>query len=73
MQPRLFKNLNPPHLRIEKNLEVHTAQDQHFKIQILILWMNWKRIWSNLSFNVENEVGSLRKKGWSHFKLNIND
>ena len=26
-----------------------------------------------LSFTVENKMGNLHKKGWSHFKLNIND
>ena len=35
--------------------------------------MNWEKICSNLSFIVENKMGNLHKKGWSHFKLNIND
>ena len=27
----------------------------------------------NLTFTVENKMGSSHKRGWSHFKLNIND
>ena len=27
----------------------------------------------NLTFTVENEMGNSHKRGWSHFKLNIND
>ena len=68
-----IKNPNPSLLWIGKILEIYTAQDQHFKIQILNIWMNWERIWSNLSFTVENIMGNLQKKGWSHLKLNIND
>ena len=35
--------------------------------------MNWEKIFPNLNFTVENKMGNLHKKGWSHFKLNIND
>ena len=73
MQPSIFKNPNSPLLWIRKILEVYTAQEQHFNIQILNLWMNSERICPNLSFTVENKMGNLHKKGWSHFKLNIND
>ena len=57
----------------EKLGSIHTAQDQHFKIQILNLWMNWERICHNLSFTDENRMDNLHKKGWPHFKLNINN
>ena len=50
-----------------------STQDQHFKIQILNLWMDWEKLCPNLSFTVENNMGNPHKKGWSHFKLNIND
>ena len=47
--------------------------DQHFKIQMLNLWMSWENLCPNLSFTVENKMGNSHKRGWSHFKLNIND
>ena len=51
MQSRLFKNPNFASLLwIGKNLEIYTAPDQHFKIQMLNLWMSWKIICPNLSF-----------------------
>ena len=68
MQSRLFKSPNFPSLLwIGKNLEIYTAPDQHFKIQMLNLWMSWE------TFTVENKMGNSHKRGWSHFKLNIND
>ena len=71
---RLFKNPNLSYLlRVGKNLEVYTVQDQHYKIQILNLWTNWENLCPNLSFAVENKVGNSHKKGWSHFILSIND
>ena len=74
MKPRLFKSPNFLSLSwIGKHLKVHTAQDQHFKIQILSLWMNWEKVCPNLNFSVENKMGNSHKKIWSHFKLNIND
>ena len=72
MQSRLFKNPNFPSLLwIEKNLEIYTVPDQHFKIQMLNLWMSWENLCPNLTFTIENKVGNLQR-GWSHFKLNIN-
>ena len=52
-----------------------TAQDQHFKIQILNLSMNWKKLCPNLSFTVEKRWEIDIRKGLlkSHFELNIND
>ena len=74
MQSRLFKNPNFPSLLwIEKNLEIYTVPDQRFKIQMLNLWMSWESLCPNLSFTVENKMGNSHKRGWSHFKLNIND
>ena len=45
--------------------------------------MNWEELGKslgelenlshNLRFTVENKVENSDKKGWSHFKLNIND
>ena len=46
----------------QENLEIYKAQDQHFKIHILNLWMNRERIWPNLSFTFENKMGNLHKK-----------
>ena len=74
MQSRLSKNPNFPSLLwIGKNLEIYTAPDQHFKIQMLNLWMSWENLCPNLSFTIENKIGNAHKRGWSHFKLNIND
>ena len=68
MQSKLFKNPNfPSLLRIGKNSKIYTASDQHFKIQILNLWMSWE------TFTVENKMGNSHKREWSYFKLNIND
>ena len=69
-----LKNSNfPSFLWIGKKLEIYTAPDQHFKIQMLNLWMSWKNLCPNLSFTVENKMGNLHERRWSHFKLNIND
>ena len=38
-----------------------TAKDQHPKIPILNLRMNWNKLGSNLSFTVENKTGNLHK------------
>ena len=74
MQSRLSKNPNLPSLLwIGKNLKVYTAQDQHFTIQILKLWMNSENLCPNSIFTVENKIRNSQRKGWSHFKLNIND
>ena len=39
-----------------------TDQDQHFKIQILNLWMNLEKLCPNLSFTVKNKIGNSHKK-----------
>ena len=57
----------------ENLVKIYIAQDQHFKIQILNLWMNWENLCPNLSFIVENKMDKSHKKVWSHFKLNMND
>ena len=33
----------------------------------------WENLYPNLSFSGENKMGNSYKRGWSHFKLNIND
>ena len=71
MQSQLFKN--PISLWIEKNMEIYTAPDQLFKIQMLNLWMSWESLCPKSTFTVENKMGNSHKKGWSHFKLDIND
>ena len=48
---------------ILKNLEIYTASDQHFKIQMLNLRMSWENLGPNLSFTVENKMGNSRKRG----------
>ena len=53
-------------LWIEKNLEIYTAPDQHFKIQMLNLWMSWENLCPNLNFTVENKMRNSHKRGWSH-------
>ena len=60
-------------LWIGKSLKIYTSPDQHFKIQMLNLWMSWENLCPNLSFTVENQMGNSHKRGWSHFKFNIND
>ena len=60
VQPRLFKNPNLPLLWIGKILEVWTAQDQYFKIQILasLLKIRWaiyiKKDGHILNFNIND-------------------
>ena len=52
----------------EKPESIHnprpTFQNQNFKSQAEL---------GKVSFTVENKMGNSHKKGWSHFKLNIND
>ena len=57
-------------LRIRKYSEIYTVPDQHFKIQILNLWMSWENLCPNLTFTGENKIWNSHKTGWSHFKLN---
>ena len=72
MQSRLFKNPNFPSLLwIGKNEEIYAPPDQHFKIQMLNLWMSWENLCPNLSFTVENKMENSHKRRWSHFKLNL--
>ena len=62
----VFLKINPnfpSFLRIGKNLQVYPAQDQHFKIQILNLWMNWENLCPNLSITNENKMDNSNKKG----------
>ena len=59
-------------LWIWKSLETYTAPGQHFKMQMLNLWMSWENLRPNLNFTVENKMGNSHKRGSSHFKLNIN-
>ena len=35
--------------------------------------LSWENLCANLSFTVENKKRNSHKRGWSHFKLNIND
>ena len=51
----------------------YRPQGQHFKIQILNLWVNLENSFPNLSFTFEKKIGNWHKKRWSHFKCNIND
>ena len=51
----------------------NTAPDQHFKIQMLNLWMSWENLCPNLTFFLENKKGNSHKREWPHFKLNLND
>ena len=43
------------------------------EIQMLNLWMSWENLCPNLTFFLENKMGNSHKRGWSHFKLNLND
>ena len=49
---------------------MYAAQDQHFKIQILNLWVNWETLCPNLSFTVENKMENSHKKEHDHI-LNL--
>ena len=40
---------------------------------MLNLWTSWENLCPNLTFAVENKMGNSHKRGWSYFKLNIND
>ena len=67
------KSQFPISLWIEKNLEKCTAPDHRFRIQMLNLWMSWKNLCPDLTFFLENKMGNSHERGWSHFKLNLND
>ena len=70
MQPNLFNNSNLFY-ELGKNWKYTQPKtnDQHFRIQILNLWMNWEKLFPNLSFPVENEMGNLHKKWMVTLKL----
>ena len=73
MQSRLFKNPSfSSLLRIGKDLEIDAAPDQHFKIEMLNLWMSLENLRPNFYFTVENKMRNSHKRGWSHLKRNIN-
>ena len=58
MQSKLNqKSQFPISLWIENSLEIYTAPDQHFEIQMLNLWMSWENLRPNLTFTVENKMG----------------
>ena len=44
-----------------------------FKIQSFEYMGKLGKFMANLRFTVENKMRNSHKKGWSHFKLNIND
>ena len=70
MRYRLFKNAQfPTSFMNWENLGNKHSLYQYFKMQMLNLWMSWK----NLSFIVEKKMGNSHKRGWSYFKVNIND
>ena len=60
-----FSKISISHLFYElgKNLEVCTAPDQYFKIQMLNLWMSYENVCPNVTFTVENEMGNSHKRG----------
>ena len=76
MQSRLYKNPNSQSFFMNQeklgSMLSPRQQDQYFKFQILILWMNWENLCPYLSFNVENKMGNSYKRGWRYFKLNKN-
>ena len=43
------------------------------KIQNFEYMGKLEKFMANLRFTVENKMRNSHKKGWSHFKLNIND
>ena len=73
VQARLFKNPKIPCLMDWEKLGSLHSQNQHFKIKILNLRMNWVKLYPNWSFNVENKMGNAYNKGWSDLKLNMKD
>ena len=54
-------------------MEIYAGPDQHFKIPMLNLWMSWENLCPNLSFNVKSKMENSHNRGWSHFKLKIDD
>ena len=73
IQSSLFKNPNFQSLLwVGENLDIYTTLNHHFKIQLLNIW-SWENLCPNWSFTVENKMGDSHKRGWSYFKLNIND
>ena len=35
--------------------------------------MHWEKLCPKFSFTVENKMKNSHRKGWSHFKLNLDD
>ena len=71
MQSRLSKNPNLPYLLlIGKNMHSLRSRFQNSNVESVDELEN---VCPNLSLTVENEIGNSHKRGWSHFKLNIND
>ena len=50
----------------EKLENIHSPRPT-FQNPNVNLWVSWE------TFTVENKMGNSHKRGWSHFKLNIND
>ena len=68
VQPRLLKDANFPSLSwIGKELKVYTAQDRHFRIQILNIWMNCENLCPNLNFTLENKMRSSHEERMATF------
>ena len=69
-----FSKIPISHLFINwEKLENMHSPGQHFNIQMMNLWMSLENLCPNLTFTSENKMVNSLKRGWSHFKLNIND
>ena len=56
-----------------KTLAYTQPQNSISKCKLLNLWMSWENSCPNLSFTVKNKMENSHKRGWTHFKLKIND
>lgn len=54
-----------------ENVET-SVYDQHSKVSILSLWMNWGKLFTNLSFTIDNRIGNLHEAAHiSNFCTNV--
>ena len=65
----VIRNENPKDLFVDWEQVGSAASDQHSKIPISNLWMNWAKLCPNLSFTFENKKGNLHKMGLFTFQV----
>ena len=55
------------------NIQSPRPRFKNPNVEFMDVWMSWENLCPNLTVTVANKMGNLYKRGWSHFKLNIND